>query len=374
MQVEGEREGERSKVGKTTLASVVLVHTPTPTPHTHNSSNLVDLAHDTSIQFGSEPPLFSKPPGWDDGGGGGGAAATPTPTPQPADNFTNPIHSPSGGGGGGGGGIWGGALAAMAAAMSGGGNTNAQRPPSAAAAPPPLPPQPTAKPELQASFRKAAIEGLTARLQASLAASDAGVAAAAAGDADGAAGLASRAATLDAGLAALRAEKAALEAAVGGLRARAKEADAWLKAHEPKAPQPGGPAIDPDAAVTPADPLSAAALAAQAEDMAVEDALYALDRALAAGGLPPDAYLRAVRGLCARQFTLRATGAAVAARQHADGEGGGGGGGGGGGSSGGAGGGPDGAVAMPQGDSWSSCGVLAASNPLAAGGSFNARR
>ena len=360
-----EEEIERSRKRTRDECFVLFLFTHSPPPH-HNSSNLVDLAHDTSIQFGAEPPLFSKPPGWDDGGGGGAAA---TPTPQPADNFTNPIHSPAGGGGGGGGGIWGGALAAMAAAMSGGGggNANTQRPPSAAPAPPPPAPAPTAKPELQASLRKAAVEGLTARLQASLAAADAAAAAATATDSDGAAGLASRAATLDAGLAALRAEKAALEAAVGGLRARAMEADAWLKAHEPKAPKPGGAAIDPDAAVTPADPLSAAALAAQAEDMAVEDALYALDRALAAGGLPPDAYLRAVRGLCARQFTLRATGAAVATRQHADGGGGGGSGGG----NSGVGGNPDGAVAMPQGDSWSSTGVL---NPLVAGGSFNVRR
>ena len=27
-------------------------------------SNLVDMAQDTSIQFGQDPPLFSKPPGW----------------------------------------------------------------------------------------------------------------------------------------------------------------------------------------------------------------------------------------------------------------------------------------------------------------------
>lgn len=27
-------------------------------------SNLVDMAHDTSIQFGEAPPLFARPPGW----------------------------------------------------------------------------------------------------------------------------------------------------------------------------------------------------------------------------------------------------------------------------------------------------------------------
>ena len=27
-------------------------------------SNLVDMSQDTSIQFGQDPPLFSKPPNW----------------------------------------------------------------------------------------------------------------------------------------------------------------------------------------------------------------------------------------------------------------------------------------------------------------------
>jgi hypothetical protein len=51
--------------------------------------------------------------------------------------------------------------------------------------------------------------------------------------------------------------------------------------------------------------------------MAIEDALYALDRALAAGALASEAYLRAVRRLCSRQYSLRALGAKVAERQHA---------------------------------------------------------
>lgn len=45
----------------------------------------------------------------------------------------------------------------------------------------------------------------------------------------------------------------------------------------------------------PADDLSRQALAAQAEDLATEDALVVLDRALGQGALPTDAYLRQVR-------------------------------------------------------------------------------
>lgn len=49
-------------------------------------SNLVDMAQDTSMQFGQDPPLFSKPPNWP-------PPAQP-PTPQHSDTFLahNPIH------------------------------------------------------------------------------------------------------------------------------------------------------------------------------------------------------------------------------------------------------------------------------------------
>ena len=47
-------------------------------------SNLVDMAQDTSIQFGQDPPLFSKPPGW----------KPPAAAQRPQDTFQahNPIH------------------------------------------------------------------------------------------------------------------------------------------------------------------------------------------------------------------------------------------------------------------------------------------
>ena len=50
--------------------------------------------------------------------------------------------------------------------------------------------------------------------------------------------------------------------------------------------------IDPDAAIVPADVLSRQALEGQAEDLALEDALYSLDKALQAGVLTPDAYIK----------------------------------------------------------------------------------
>lgn len=41
-----------------------LAMTPYLRHWTYSQSNLCDMAHDTSIQFGQDPPLFSKPPGW----------------------------------------------------------------------------------------------------------------------------------------------------------------------------------------------------------------------------------------------------------------------------------------------------------------------
>lgn len=53
--------------------------------------------------------------------------------------------------------------------------------------------------------------------------------------------------------------------------------------------------IDPDAAIVAADALCAQALEAQAEDMAVEDTLYALERSFQSGGLAADVYLKQVQ-------------------------------------------------------------------------------
>ena len=52
--------------------------------------------------------------------------------------------------------------------------------------------------------------------------------------------------------------------------------------------------VDADSAIVAADPLCQQALECQAEDMAIEDTLYALERALTDGHLPSDTYLKQV--------------------------------------------------------------------------------
>jgi len=63
-------------------------------------------------------------------------------------------------------------------------------------------------------------------------------------------------------------------------------------------------------AVAPADDLAKQMLGAHAEDLALEDAMRVLDRALQTGsaGLTPSTYLKQVRILSRRQFLARALG------------------------------------------------------------------
>lgn len=56
--------------------------------------------------------------------------------------------------------------------------------------------------------------------------------------------------------------------------------------------------LDPESVIVPADALCAQALEAQAEDMALEDTLYALDKALQQGVIDLDAYLKQVYCKC----------------------------------------------------------------------------
>lgn len=56
----------------------------------------------------------------------------------------------------------------------------------------------------------------------------------------------------------------------------------------------GAGEVDPDEAIVAVDPLAAQALEVQAEDLAIEDTLYALQKAFQAGLLDAPTYLRQV--------------------------------------------------------------------------------
>lgn len=62
----------------------------------------------------------------------------------------------------------------------------------------------------------------------------------------------------------------------------------------PEAVLTGAGDVNPDTAIVPADVLSKQALDGQAEDLAMEDTLYALEKAMQAGSLTPDVYIKQV--------------------------------------------------------------------------------
>jgi ESCRT-I complex subunit TSG101 len=234
----------------------------------------------------------------------------------------------------------------MAAAAAG-----VPSPVNSSLAPAPAVQQPPPGPNLKEVFRTSAIAALTKRLQGSMA--SANTQAVAKFDELFAVQqqLTQKNQETAAGVARVQAERSALEASVLETASKAAELESWLAASEARAPHGD---VDPEAAIMVADPLSQQALDAQAEDMAIEDALYTLDKALQASIIDPQAYLKQVRALCRQQFFVRQLGNKVADRQHqlqaassraansaAQRM----------------------SVQMPQGDSWANTGILA--NPLA---------
>lgn len=94
-------------------------------------------------------------------------------------------------------------------------------------------------------------------------------------------------------------ERVGTEGLVAQLGKQSAALEAWLSSHEWKADaaaqsdtSSGG--LDVNKVIVPADDLSRQALAAQAEDLAVEDCLLVLEKAMLQGKLEPDVYLKQV--------------------------------------------------------------------------------
>lgn len=111
-------------------------------------------------------------------------------------------------------------------------------------------------------------------------------------------------------------EKEALEQQLQMVLMNTDVLEGWLRDNEGKLGSSNKvDDVDVDEAFEPCDALSKQMLDCTASDMAVEDTIYALDKAVQEGAIPVDLYLRNVRLLSREQFFHRATATKVRAVQ-----------------------------------------------------------
>ncbi|CAI9096824.1 OLC1v1033048C1 [Oldenlandia corymbosa var. corymbosa] len=119
------------------------------------------------------------------------------------------------------------------------------------------------------------------------------------------------------GLKEMQDEKEILEQQLQMVLMNADVMETWLKENGEKLGKLGGN-VDVDQAFEPCDALSKQLIECTALDLAAEDVLYALDKAVQEGAIPFDQYLRHVRLLSRDQFIHRATSSKIRnAQMHA---------------------------------------------------------
>ena len=91
--------------------------------------------------------------------------------------------------------------------------------------------------------------------------------------------------------------------------------DGWVRDNEGKTKNLGKNNVDVDEAIHCFDMLSKQMLDCTAADLAIDDVVYSLDKAVQEGAVPFDQYLRNVRSLSREQFFHRATAAKVRSAQ-----------------------------------------------------------
>ncbi|KAF8736006.1 hypothetical protein HU200_014407 [Digitaria exilis] len=101
-------------------------------------------------------------------------------------------------------------------------------------------------------------------------------------------------------------EKEALERRLQDVMMATDVVEAWVMENNRR-----GSTQATEDAVEPADVLSRQMIDCTAADLALEDTIYALDKAIQEGSVPFDGYLRSVRALSREQFFHRALSAKV---------------------------------------------------------------
>ncbi|BBN20228.1 ESCRT-I complex subunit TSG101 [Marchantia polymorpha subsp. ruderalis] len=262
-------------------------------------SNLVELIQSTSLLFGQDPPLYSRP-----------AVVThlrppPPLPPTPSFHGMNPMHASTS------------AAASASVVQTASPTANSfspiAQPPPRALYPPYTQHSPTAtttalplqvpRTESPAEvFKKNAINALSERVvrdtSALLRQSHT--------EMDGLfhtqALLNQRAEQVEKGFREMQQEREGLEQQLQLLLTNTDVIESWLKINDR-----GMMDVEIDDVFEPTDALSKQMLECTSGDLAIEDILYSLDRAVRDGAIPVDAYLKHVRMLSREQFMFRAT-------------------------------------------------------------------
>ncbi|XP_020202868.1 protein ELC-like [Cajanus cajan] len=259
-------------------------------PYLHDwvypGSNLVDLVLDLSLRFGRDPPLYSQ------------RRPNPNPNPNPSPNPNPPPN--------------------FGNSPSSFGSAHGHSQPPRTYPPRSYPPSPYPAPRVQSTedpsevFKRNAINKLVEMVHGDVASLRKTREAEMEGLFTLQGVLKQREESLNGGLKEMQAEMEALEQQLQMVLMNTDVLEGWLRDNQGK--KMAG-LENPEDAFDCVDVLSKQMLDCTAADLAIEDTLYALDKALQVGAVPFDQYLRSVRALSREQFFHRATAAKVRAAQ-----------------------------------------------------------
>lgn len=238
------------------------------------SSNLVELVHNLSSMFARDPPLYSQ------------RVQNPNPNPSPPINSSASINS------------------------SNYGSAMQQQPPPRAY---PQSPYRTQSEDAAEVYKRNAVNKIVEMVHGDVIEMRKAREVEMEGLFSAQAVLRRREEELNQGLKGMQEEKERLEQQLQVVLMNTDILDSWVKENKEKTKNLGN--VDVDNAFNCSDVLSKQMMDSTAADLAIEDAVYALDKAVQEGAVPFDQYLRNIRLLSREQFFQRATGAKVRAAQ-----------------------------------------------------------
>lgn len=255
------------------------------------SSNLVELARNLSDEFARDPPLYSQ------------RRPNPTPSPSPSPSINSSIGS----------------MGSMVPGTGAAGGSRPAIPPRMAYPPSPYSSNTAASggrimEDPSEVYKRNAVNKLVENLHSDIVKLRKTREAEMEGLFSAQGLLRQREEELGKGLKEMLDEKEGLEQQLQMVLMNTDLLDGWLRENEEKLGKLGGN-VDVDQAFEPCDGLSKQMLDCTASDLAIEDTIYALDKALQEATIPFDQYLRNVRAMSREQFFHRAMATKVRAVQ-----------------------------------------------------------